>query len=335
MHRLVAALCRRAAGVVSALVAAIAGAAVSAPAAAEGPYPAKPVTFVIPAPPGGLTDQLGRVLADRLSERLGQRVLVDNRGGAGGNLATEFVARAAPDGYTLLMGTQGTHVANQYLYKSLKFDPTKDFIPVHTLLSISTGLVLKADRPYRTLKDLVAYARQNPGKLSMASAGNGTSSHLMSELFQRAAGIKLLHVPYKGSTPALTDLLSGQVDLSLDFPASTLPYIQAGNLRALAVTGPVREPLLPDVPTMVEAGYPDVQAIAWLGMFVPAGTPRPVVDRLQAEVSRTLQEPAVVATIRRLGGNSFNLGSAAFAAFIRSEHDKWKTIIEQSGARLD
>ncbi|WP_218578845.1 Bug family tripartite tricarboxylate transporter substrate binding protein [Vineibacter terrae] len=186
------------------------------------------MTFVNPAPPGGLIDQLGRVIGDRLTARLGERVLIDNRGGAGGNLATEFVARAAPDGYTILMGTQGTHAANQYLYKSLKFDPAKDFIPVHSLLSISTGLVLRADQPYRTLKDLVDYARQNPGKLSIASAGNGTSSHLVSELFQRTAGVKFLHVPYKGSTPAMADLLGGQVDLSLDFTASTFPHIQAG-----------------------------------------------------------------------------------------------------------
>jgi tripartite-type tricarboxylate transporter receptor subunit TctC len=302
---------------------------------AQGTYPAKPVTFVIPAPPGGLTDQLGRIIGDRLSERLGQRVLIDNRGGAGGNLAAEFVARAAPDGHTILMGTQGTHATNQYLYKSLRFDPVKDFIPVHTLLSISNGLVANADRPFHSLKELVDYAKQKPGKLSVAIAGYGTSSHLMSELFQTAAGVKFLHVLYKGSTPAMVDLLGGQIDLSLDFPASTLPHIRAGKLRALAVTGPAREPTLPDVPTMVEAGYPQAQAVAWIGMFFPAGTPAPIVDRMQAEVAATLQEPAVIASIRQLGGAPFDLGGEAFAAFIQSEQGKWKAIIERSGARIE
>lgn len=313
----------------------IASAAATPPAAAQGDYPHKPITIVVPAPPGGITDLLGRAIAARLTDKLGQRVLIENRGGAGGNLAAEVVARAAPDGYTVLMGTQGTQVANQYLYKSLAFDPVRDFVAVNGLLSISSVLVVNADRPYRSIKDLVDFAKLNPGKLTVASAGNGTSTHLVSELFQAAAGIKLLHVPYKGNAPAIIDLLGGQVDLAFDFPAATLAHIQAGKLRGLAVTSPARIAALPDVPTTAEAGYPQAQAVAWIGLFLPAKTPKAIVDRLQAEIAATLREQAVVETITKLGGAPFNLGGEDFSSFIRSEHSKWKAIIERSGAKLD
>lgn len=305
------------------------------PADAQTEYPTKPVTLVVPGPPGGITDLLGRLIANRLTEKLGQRVLVDNKAGAGGNLAAEAVAKAAPDGYVILMGTQGTQVANQYLYKSLTFDPAKDFVPVHGLLSISSVLVVNGDRPYRSIKDLVDFAKQHPGKLAAASAGNGTSTHLVSELFQAAAGVRFLHVPYKGNAPAITDLLGGQVDLAFDFPASTLGHIQAGKLRALVVTSPSRVAALPDVPTTTEVGYPQAQAVAWIGLFFPAGTPARVVARLQAEVAGTLQESAVIESITKLGGTPFHLGGEAFGAFVQSEHGKWKAIIERSGAKLD
>ncbi|WP_395709602.1 Bug family tripartite tricarboxylate transporter substrate binding protein [Reyranella sp.] len=312
-------------------------ASVLAPAIALGQqvYPSKPIQFVIPGAPGGITDQLGRLIADRLSGALGQRVIVDNKAGAGGNLAAEFVARAAPDGYTILMGTQGTQVANQYLYSSLKFDPAKDFVPAHALISISSVVVANANQPYRSLKELVDYAKQHPGKLTFASAGNGTSTHLVAELFQKVAGVKFVHVPYKGSAPAISDLLGGQVDLAFDFPVTTVPHINAGKLRALAVTGPARLADLPDVPTTTEAGYPEAQAVAWIGMFLPAGTPAPIVDRIQRETARVLAEPAVVEAVARFGGTPFNQGGAAFGTFVQSEHARWKAIIEQSGARLD
>lgn len=305
------------------------------PAIAQTEYPTKPITLVVPAPPGGITDQLGRVVANRLSERLGQRVLIDNKPGAGGNLAADFVAKAHPDGYVILMGTQGTQAANQYLYKSLSFDPAKDFAPVHGLISISSVLVVNSERPYRSVKELVDFAKLNPGKLAVASAGNGTSTHLVAELFQSAAGVSFLHVPYKGNVPAITDLLGGRVDLAFDFPAATLAHIQAGTLRALAVTGPTRFPILPDVPTTAEVGYPEAQAVAWIGLLFPAGTPARIVDRLRTEVAGTLQEASIAESITKLGGTPFNIGGEAFATFIRSEQSKWKTIIEKSGAKLD
>ena len=318
----------------SGAIAALAAIAAS-PAGAQPGYPSKPLTFVIPGPPGGITDQVGRVIADRLAERLGQRVLVENRPGAGGNLATEFVARAAPDGNTFLMGTQGTHAANQYLYKNLKFDPAKDFVVVQALISISSVLVTSASRPYRSVADLVEAARRAPGKLTMASAGNGTSTHLVGELFQSAAGIKFVHVPYKGSAPAIADLLGGQVDLAFDFPVTTVGHVKAGTLRALAVTGPTRIEALPDVPTMTELGYPQAQAVAWIGTFLPAGTPPATVDRLRNDIAATLREPSVIEAIAKFGGTPFDLGGAAFGSFIQSEQDKWKEIIERSGASLD
>lgn len=305
------------------------------PAAAQNEYPSKPITLVIPGPPGGITDQLGRLVANRLSERLGQRVLIDNKPGAGGNLAADFVAKAHPDGYVILMGTQGTQAANQYLYKSLSFDPAKDFTPIHGLISISSVLVVNSERPYRSVKELVDFAKQNPGKLAVASAGNGTSTHLVAELFQTAAGVSFLHVPYKGNVPAITDLLGGRVDLAFDFPAATLAHIQAGTLRALAVTGPARFPVLPNVPTTAEVGYPEAQAVAWIGLLFPAGTPARIVDRLRTEIAGTLQEAPVIESITKFGGAPFNLGGEAFATFIRSEQSKWKTIIEKSGAKLD
>lgn len=305
------------------------------PASAQADYPSRPITLVVPAPPGGITDQVARLIANRLSERIGQRVVVDNKGGAGGNLAADSVAKSRPDGYTLLLGTQGTQAANQYLYRSLPFDPARDFAPVHALLSISNVLVVNTDQPYRSVNELVEAAKKNPGKLTVASAGNGTSTHLVAELFQAVAGISFLHVPYKGNVQAITDLLGGRVDLSFDYPAVMLGHIQAGKLRALAVTGPARLSVLPDVPTTAELGYPQAQAVAWVGLFFPASTPAPIVDRLRAEVAAVLKQIPVSEAITRFGGAPFHLGGEDFATFIQSERHKWEAIIEKSGAKLD
>ncbi|CAG2161126.1 Bug family tripartite tricarboxylate transporter substrate binding protein [Cupriavidus numazuensis] len=311
-------------------LAALAPAALAAPA-----YPAKPVTLVVPGPPGGITDQLGRLVAARMTSDYGMRVIVDNRPGAGGNLATEIVSRAEPDGYTVLLGTQGTMASNQFLYKSLRFDPAKDFIAAQALVSIPNLLVVNGKLPYQSVRELVAYAKAHPGKLTVSSAGNGTGSHLAAELFQTLAGVKLVHVPYKGSAPSINDLLAGQVDLTFDYPVSTLTQVQAGKLRALAVTGTSRLPALPQVPTISEAGYPGAESTSWIGLFFPARTPAAVVAKWEADVGRMLKEPATVEALQKMGGVPLPLSGEAFRAFVQSERTKWKGTIERAGATLD
>jgi len=298
-------------------------------------YPAKPVTLVVPGPPGGITDQLARLVALRLGRDAGIQVVVDNRPGAGGNIAAELVARAQPDGYTVLLGSQGMMASNQYLYKSLRFDPARDFVPAEGLISIPNLLVVNSNLPVHSVKDLVTYARANPGKLAVASAGNGTGSHLTAELFQTQAGVKLNHVPYKGSMPAINDLLAGQVDLTFDYPVSTLPQIQAGKLRALAVTGPTRLPALPDVPTIAEAGYRDAESTSWLGLFFPAHTGEAVVAKWHVAVEKMLADRAVIAELQRMGGAPLPLGEDKFGKFVAAERTKWKAIVARSGASVD
>lgn len=307
-----------------------------APAArAEAAYPAKPVTLVVPGPPGGITDQLGRLVASRMTRDFGIRVIVDNRPGAGGNLATEIVARAQPDGYTVLMGTQGTMASNQYLYKSLRFDPARDFVAAQGLVAIPNVLVVNSRLPYQSVKDLVAAGRANPGKLTVSSAGNGTGTHLAAELFQAQAGVRFVHIPYKGSAPSINDLLAGQVDMTFDYPVSTLAQIQAGKLRALAVTGATRLPALPQVPTIAEAGYPGAESTSWIGLFFPAHTSAAIVATWQADIGRVLKDPATVEAINKMGGVPLSLSGQPFASFVQAERGKWKATIERSGATID
>ncbi|WP_444634406.1 Bug family tripartite tricarboxylate transporter substrate binding protein [Cupriavidus oxalaticus] len=319
----------------------VAGAAIalmpvaSAQAAAGEGYPAKPVTLVVPGPPGGITDQLARLVAARMGRDFGVQVVVDNRPGAGGNIAAELGARAQPDGYTVLMGTQGMMVSNQFLYKSLRFDPSKDFVPAQGLASIPNVLVVSSRLPFRSVGELVDYARANPGKLTVASAGNGTGTHLVAELFQAEAGIRLVHIPYKGSAPVITDLLAGQVDLAFDYPVSTLAQIEAGKLRALAVTGATRLPALPQVPTTAESGFPGVESTSWIGLFFPARTSPAIVAKWQADIGRLLADPAVIAEIRKMGGVPLALGGARLGSFVESERGKWKAVIQRSGATID
>lgn len=333
---LIPTLAARVAAGARALLLACGALALAAPGAlAANAYPSRPVTLVVPGPPGGITDQLGRLVAARMTSDHGVRVVVDNRPGAGGNLATELVARAEPDGYTVLMGTQGTMASNQFLYKSLRFDPARDFVAAQGLVSIPNLLVVNGKLPYQSVRELVAYAKGHPGKLTVSSAGNGTGSHLAGELFQTLAGVKFVHVPYKGSAPSINDLLAGQVDLTFDYPASTLTQVQAGKLRALAVTGASRLPALPQVPTIAEAGYPGAESTSWIGLFFPARTPAPVVAKWQEAVTRVLKDPAAVEAIHRMGGVPLALSGDAFGDFVRAERTKWKTTIERAGATLD
>lgn len=308
---------------------------VAPPASAQAAYPFKPVTLVVPGPPGGITDQLGRLVAARLTSNFGVKVIVDNRPGAGGNVASEIVARAEPDGYTILLGTQGTMATNQYLYKSLRFDPAKDFVAVHGLMSVPNILVVNGRLPYQSVKELVTFAKAHPGKLTVSSAGNGTGTHLAAELFQAQAGVKFVHIPYKGSAPSINDLIGGQVDMTFDYPVSTLAQVQAGKLRALAVTGPTRLPLLPQVPTIAEAGYPDAQSTSWIGLFFPARTSTPIVKTWQDQVGRVLQDGSAIEAISKMGGMPLPLSGERFASFVQAERIKWKSTIERSGATMD
>ncbi|GAB4565099.1 MAG: tripartite tricarboxylate transporter substrate binding protein [Rhizobacter sp.] len=309
--------------------------AVSAPALAQ-PYPTRPITWVVPFTPGGVTDTTSRAISKKMGEVLGQTFVVENRPGVGGSLATEQVAKAAPDGYTVLYGTSGTMAANLALYKNLKYEPLKDFIPVHGMLMSPTVLVVEASRPYKTMAELIDFARANPGVLNYGSAGPGTGTHLTSEMVQTKTGTKMTHVPYKGSVPALQDLLGGRLDLMYDYTVTLLPHIKSGRLRALAVMGPKRLPALPDVPTIGEAGFPGLESSSWSGIVVPAGTPDAVVKKLSQAMNAALTDPAVVTPFEQIGSQPLvGYDDAKFKAFIADEIRKWAEVVRVSGATLN
>ncbi|MCY1220112.1 hypothetical protein D9M68_444520 [compost metagenome] len=305
-------------------------------ALAQGSYPNRPISWIVPFTPGGVTDTASRTIAKTMSETLGQPVVVENRPGAGGMVGTEVVAHAPADGYTLLYGTQGTMAANLALYRKVRYDPLKDFVPVRAISETSTIMVVNASRPYKTVKEFVAYARQHPEKVNYGSAGSGTGTHLSAQLFQTSAGVKLTHVPYKGSSPAINDLLGGVVDVMFDYPSVLLPHIQSGRLRALATTGKERLALLPNVPTIAESGYSMAQASSWSGLLVPAGTPPQVVARLSQALDKALRDPEVLKSMEPYGSIPLHdLAGQKFGGFIRSEIAKWGEVVKQSGARLD
>jgi tripartite-type tricarboxylate transporter receptor subunit TctC len=315
-----------------------AGALACAPLAAQAQaqaFPTKALTMVVPFSPGGTTDILARVVGQFMSKDLGQPVIVDNRPGAGGNIGAQMVARAAPDGYTLLMGTVGTHAINQSLYKKLAFDPIKDFAPVSRVALVPNLLVANPSQPYKTVKELIAYAKANPGKVSFASSGSGTSIHLSGEMFQQMAKVDMQHIPYKGSAPALTDLLGGQTAIMFDNMPSVIGHVRAGKLRPIAVTTPQRSPALPDVPTIAESGVPGYSATSWFGILVPAGTPGPVVARLNASILKALADPEVKKKLAEQGAEPHGEKPEQFAEFIRSETAKWGQTVKVSGATAD
>lgn len=305
-------------------------------ALAQGSYPSRPITWIVPFTPGGVTDTSSRAIAKKMSETLGQSVVVENRPGAGGMVGTEVAARAPADGYTLLYGTQGTMAANLALYRKVRYDPLKDFVPVHAISETSTIMVVNASRPYKTVKEFVAYARQHPEKVNYGSAGAGTGTHLSAELFQASAGVKLTHVPYKGSSPAINDLLAGVVDVMFDYPSVLLPHIQSGRLRALAMTGKERLALLPNVPTIAESGYAMAQASSWSGLLVPAGTPPQVVGSVSQALEKALRDPEVLKVMEPYGSIPlYDLSGPKFGSFMKSEIVKWGDVVKRSGARLD
>lgn len=320
-----------------------AAAAWLAPAAAiaqTAAWPAKPIRIVVPFPAAGTTDILARALAPELQKALGQPVVVDNKAGAGGNIGSAEVAKAAPDGYTFLMGTVGTHGINAALYPKLPYDPFKDFVPVTLVAAVPNVLVFnpaKADAlGIRSVPDLVKYARANPGKLNMASSGNGTSIHLSGELFKTMTGTFLVHFPYRGSGPALIDLMGGSVDLMFDNLPSAMPHIKAGKLRALAVTSNVRSQALPDVPTIEEAGpVKGYDASSWFGLLAPAGTPMEIVNRVQQETAKAMATPALKERLLSQGAIPSGNTSTEFAKFIADEHRKWAAVVKASGAKVD
>lgn len=298
-------------------------------------YPAKPIRLVVPFPPGGGTDIAARTVTSKLTGSARWSFVVENKPGAGGNLGVEQAVRAPADGYTLVIGQTSNLAINPALYAKLPYDPLRDLSPVVLIVSAPVVLVVAADSRFRSLEDLLAAAKRDPGAVTFASPGNGTVSHLAGELLQRAAGVKLTHVPYKGAPPALTDTLGGQVQSFMSSVPSALGHIKTGRLRALAVTSAKRSAEMPDVPTIAESGYRGFEANTWYGLLAPAGTPAAVVTRLNAEVNRVLAMPDVRDRLASEGGDALGGSPEQFASFLKAEHAKWGRVVKESGAKLD
>lgn len=298
-------------------------------------YPRGPVSLVVPFPAGGPTDAMARQLAQRLSDRLGQQVVVDNKGGAGGSIAAEAVAKAKPDGQTLFFGTTGTLAINPSLYSKLRYDPLKDFAPVSLMATTMNVLVVNPELPARNIGELIKLAKAKPNTLTFGSAGNGSSNHLSGELFSSSAGIQITHVPYKGSAPALTDLLGGRLTMMFDTIAQQTGNVAAGKVRALAVTGSKRSPLLPDAPTIQEAGLKDFDVTIWFGVLAPAGTPAPVVERLNREIVVVMSTDEMKKRMQTDGAEARSTSPEEFAALIKRDMAKWGPLVKASGATID
>ena len=316
-------------------IAAVLSIGMVAPAGAQGAYPTKPVRLVVPFPPGGTTDILARAVAQKLSETWGQQVIVDNRPGAGGNIGSELVAKSAPDGYTLLMGTVGTHAINPSLYAKMPYDHVKDFTPVILVAGVPNVLVVNPSLPVNSVSELIAYGKANPNKLNFASSGNGTSIHLSGELFRTMTGVAMTHVPYKGSSPALTDLIAGQVQLMFDNLPSSLQFIKAGKLRALAVTSAERSSALPEVPTLAESGLPGFEASSWFGVLAPAGTPNDIIVKLNTAIAGWLATADAKEKLAAQGAIAAGGAPDAFVRHIAAESNKWAKVVKASGAHVD
>jgi len=300
---------------------------VLAAAPAPGEYPTRPIRFVVPFPPGGGNDIMARSVGSRLTEAWGQQVVIDNRPGAGGIIGAEIAARAAPDGYTMFLGGVASHAINPNLHAKLPYDPVKDFVPVSLVAAAPLVLVAHPGLPVKSVRDLVAAARARPGQIHFASNGLGGSSHLAAELFRMMAGVDLTHVPYKGFSPALTDLLSGQVQIMFSSMVPMLPQVKAQRLRALAMTGAKRSAAVPDIPTVAESGVPGYETASWYGVLFPRGTPQPVVTRMQGQVARIVALPDVRERLAAEGAEPMGTTPEAFAHHIATELARWRKVI--------
>ena len=319
----------------AALLAVVVVAATAAPAVAQE-YPSRLVKLIVPFPPGASTnDTLGRIIAQRLSESMGQQFVVENRPGAGGTIGTEAVAKAVPDGYTLLIGTNGPIAIGPHVYPKLGYDPLKDLEPVTLFAMVPYAIIVNANSKANTLQELVAMAKAAPGQMAYASSGNGSPAHLCGELLRGLTGIDIVHVPYKGGAPASNDLRSGQVQIYCPGISSVLQLIQGGSLKALAVTMPKRTPFLPDVPTAGEQGLGGLDVNSWVGLMAPAGTPRHIVARLNQEVSKLMSRPDVRAALEKNGAEPATIGPAEFGRFLAAESSKWGAVVKKANIKVD
>jgi len=299
------------------------------PAAAQERYPSRPLRIVVPFAPGGSTDIFARLVGDRLATALGQPVVIENRAGASGNIGADAVAKSAPDGYTILMATTGVMAINNALFKSMTFDAAKEFEPVVYIASISNVVIVPVDLPAKNIAELVALAKREPGKLSFASSGAGSSTHMSAELFKSMAGLDIVHVPYKGSGQALPDLIAGRVSMMFENAPGAVSYIKGGKVRALAVTGLKRTAALPELPTVAESGVPGYESLSWSGLAVPTGTPKDIVQRINRETGVILASEDMRARLADQGAEAVGGSPEQFAAHIRAERDKWSRLIRE------
>lgn len=304
--------------------------------AADAQWPERPIKFIIPFTPGGVTDNTARLLATLLEPHLGQPVIVENRPGAGGSIGVEAAARQTPDGYTMVYGTQGTQGANLALYKKVGYDPIADFVPVHGVSESPLVLVINPNRPFKTVPELIAYAKANPGKLNYGSAGAGTGTHLTAEMFQMVTGTKMTHIAYKGSSPALTDLMAGNVDLMFDYPAIVLPLVNGKKLTALAVTADKRLASAADVPVISEFGLTGAESSSWGAVFMPAKTPPAIVKKLADAIEKAMVDPQMVKNNQKYGSIPMTgMRDQKLGDFVKTEMVRWRDLVQKSGASLE
>jgi tripartite-type tricarboxylate transporter receptor subunit TctC len=334
-----ACLLRSAAAMFSRIVLALCSFSALPPAAqaqsATDSYPTRPVRWIVPFAPAGPTDIMSRAVAEKLSQRLGQSFVVDNRPGAGGNIGAEVVSKSAPDGYTLMIGHVGTHAINSALYTKIGFDPVRNFTPITLIATLPLALVVHPSLPLKDVKGLIAYAKTHPGQLNFASAGNGGPTHLTGELLKTTAQVDLVHVPYKGNAAALTDLVAGRVQMMFSNMLTSMPHVRAGKLRAIAISSPKRSPQAPDLPTVAESGVPGFSSVPWYGVLGPAGLPAPIVAKLNAEIGRALAAPDMHERFVAQGIDLQASTPEQFAALIKSEIVKWRKVVRDAGAKVD